>query len=112
MRVTRWLSQLLVFLVFVFLFLNTEYKDNDILPYAVNVFLRLDPLVAAAAVFSGRALISLVWPALITVALTLLIGRFFCGWVCPLGAVLDFTCATVFRKLRRKNTVPDSWRKF
>ncbi len=112
MRILRRLSQFLVFLVFVFLFLNTEYKDNDILPYAVNVFLRLDPLVAAAAVFSGRVLISLVWPALITVALTLLIGRFFCGWVCPLGAVLDFTDATVFRKLRRKNKVPQSWSKF
>lgn len=91
---TRWLrriSQILVLALFVFLFLQTEYKDNDVLPYAVNIFLRLDPLVAAAASLAAHTLIALLWPALITVILTLLIGRFFCGWVCPLGTLLDFT---------------------
>ncbi len=105
----RRLSQLVVFLVFVFLFLNTEYKDNDVLQYAVNVFLRLDPLVAGAAVIAGRALVSLVWPALIVVALTLLIGRFFCGWFCPLGSTLDFFSATIFRKSKTEGRVPQSW---
>jgi len=111
MRQLRRISQLLVFLIFVFLFLNTEYKDNDVLPYAVNVFLRLDPLVAGTAVLAGRALIALVWPALITVGLTLILGRFFCGWACPMGATLDFINATAFRKLRRKTGVPDTWRR-
>ena len=111
MRNLRRLTQVLVFLVFAFLFLNTEYKDNDTLKYAVNVFLRLDPLVAGAAVIAGRAVISLVWPALLTVALTLLLGRFFCGWFCPLGAFLDFIDATVFRRLRRTVSVPESWRR-
>jgi len=49
-----------VFLLFAFLFLNTEYKDNDVLPYAVNLFLRLDPLMAGAATLAGRAIIGLV----------------------------------------------------
>ncbi|MBI5696035.1 MAG: 4Fe-4S binding protein [Nitrospirae bacterium] len=111
MQNLRRASQFLVFLVFVFLFLNTEYKDNDVLPYAVNIFLRLDPLVAVAAVLAGRAVITLVWPALIVVGLTLILGRFFCGWFCPLGSVLDFTSAAVFRKLRRKTAVPESWRR-
>src|SRR5512143_3936062 len=110
MRALRRISQVVLFIVFVFLFLNTEYKDNDVLPYAVNVFLRLDPLVAGAAVLSGRALISLVWPSLIVVGLTLILGRFFCGWFCPLGSVIDFVDATVFRKLKRKEPVPASWR--
>ncbi|HEY5995369.1 MAG TPA: 4Fe-4S binding protein [Candidatus Deferrimicrobiaceae bacterium] len=113
MRTLRRISQWAVFLVFAFLFLKTEYKDNDVLPYAVNVFLRLDPLVAGAAVAAGRALIGLVWPALVTVALTLLLGRFFCGWFCPMGAVLDAASATLFsRRKRRASAVPASWRRF
>ncbi len=114
-RTLRRASQWLVFLLFVFLFLNTEYKDNDVLPYAVNLFLRLDPLMAGAATLAGRALIGLVWPALVTVGLTILLGRFFCGWFCPLGAVIDAADATVFRKarkVRRKDTVPESWRRY
>jgi MauM/NapG family ferredoxin protein len=110
MQTLRRISQAVVFLVFVFLFLNTEYKDNDVLPYAVNIFLRMDPLVAGAAALAGRAFIGLLWPALIVVGLTLLLGRFFCGWVCPLGSVLDFTNAVAFRRLKRAG-VPDSWRR-
>jgi len=110
MRTLRRISQLLVFAVFVFLFLNTEYKDNDVLPYAVNVFLRLDPLVAGAAIISGRAIIVMVWPALVVIGLTMLLGRFFCGWVCPLGALIDFTDAAVFRKLKRKDGAFEGWR--
>ncbi len=106
MRVLRRISQIAVFLVFVFLFLNTEYKDNDILPYAVNVFLRMDPLVAGAATLAGRAIINLLWPALAVVGITLIFGRFFCGWVCPMGAILDFADATVFRKLKRRAKLP------
>jgi len=111
MRIVRRVCQSAVFLLFVFLFLNTEYKDNDILPYAVNLFLRLDPLMAGAASLAGRALIGLVWPSLVVVVLTVLLGRFFCGWVCPLGAVLDATDATVFRSRRREAVVPQSWRR-
>ncbi len=91
LRLLRRGSQLLIFALFVFLFLQTEYKDNDVLPYAVNIFLRFDPLVAVAASLAAHTLIALVWPALITILLTLLFGRFFCGWVCPMGALLDFT---------------------
>ena len=112
-RTLRRISQWAIFLVFVFLFLNTEYKDNDVLPYAVNIFLRLDPLVAAAAAVSGRALISLVWPALIVAGLTVLLGRFFCGWACPMGSLLDAVDATVFAGLRSRGAVPPPfWRRW
>ena len=85
-RTLRRVSQWAVFLLFVFLFLNTEYKDNDVLPYAVNLFLRLDPLMAGAAALAGRAFIGLVWPALVVALPPVALGRGFCARVCPPGA--------------------------
>ncbi len=111
-RSLRRISQVLVFAVFMFLFLNTEYKDSDVLPYAVNVFLRMDPLVAGTAALAGRALIELLWPALAVAGLTVLIGRFFCGWACPMGSVIDLVDAAAFARLRRKKAVPDGWRRY
>lgn len=111
-RLLRRLSQAAVFLLFAFLFVQTEYKDNDVLPYAVNLFLRLDPLVAGAAALAGRAAIALVWPALVTVLATVLLGRVFCGWVCPMGATLDAASATLFRSRPARAAVPARWRRW
>ncbi len=76
--------------VFLWLFLQTEYRGVDQLPYPVSLLFRLDPLAALADFLApGPFGWQLLWPALIVLLLTLLFGRFFCGWVCPLGATLD-----------------------
>ena len=33
------------------------------------------------------------WPALIFIGLSFIFGRFFCGWICPMGSLLD-SCHT------------------
>ena len=55
--------------------------------WPVSWFLELDPLVALGTVLTtGRLYAGLLW-ALVTVALTVVLGRFFCGWVCPFGTM-------------------------
>jgi polyferredoxin len=85
----RRASQLLFVALFLLLFRMTDYHGRDEIGYAVNIFFRWDPLAAAAATLAARALIALFIPALVVLALTAVLGRFFCGWVCPLGTCLD-----------------------
>jgi len=55
--------------------------------WPINWFLQLDPLVALGTILTTHTLYwPLVW-ALVTVVLTILVGRFFCGWVCPFGSL-------------------------
>lgn len=66
-----------------------------------NIFLRLDPLAAfVAASWSGLWVYLL--PAWILLLATAFSGRFFCGWVCPLGTVLEWMPSRRGRRRRRK----------
>lgn len=85
----RRLSQLTFFCVFIFLFLRTDYSGSDQLEYAVNMLFRLDPFLAAVVMVAGRTVIALMLPALAVLLLALVLGRSFCGWVCPMGTSLD-----------------------
>jgi polyferredoxin len=55
-----------------------------------DVFFRLDPLAALTAMLADRAWIPRLALALVTLALRLLLGRVWCGWLCPLGTLLDW----------------------
>ncbi len=58
--------------------------------WPINWFLQLDPLVALGTLLTTHAIYAgLIW-SLVTVVLTILLGRFFCGWVCPFGAMHQF----------------------
>ena len=72
-------------------------------------FFDLDPLNALATWLSSHELEArpLAW-ALVTVALTLVLGRVFCGWICPFGAIQH--CASWCRRFVRKTSAPrDAW---
>jgi len=67
--------------------------------WPINWLLELDPLTAlATALATGTLYGNLAW-ALVAIALTLFLGRFFCGFVCPLGAIHQFTGWLARRKL-------------
>ena len=102
LRTCRKISQVLFLFLFLLLFRLTDYSGFDEIPYAVNIFLRWDPLVAATVLLAAKTFISLLLPALFVIALTIVFGRVFCGWICPLGTLLDGV-ATVIRPYPQKN---------
>jgi polyferredoxin/formate hydrogenlyase subunit 6/NADH:ubiquinone oxidoreductase subunit I len=96
----RRLSQVVFFLLFLFLLLHTEFRgsiqasqssQSDIrLPYPVRWFFEFDPLVTVSNALSGRALYrGLLWSLAVLIP-TMFLGRFFCGWICPLGSLHHF----------------------
>jgi polyferredoxin len=93
----RRILQIIFFLLFLFLLLKTEFRGSlhavgtDIsVPYPVRLFFQIDPLAAVANALSSRTLYhGLLW-CLVILLPTLFFGRFFCGWICPLGSVHHF----------------------
>ncbi len=89
-RTLRRVVQFACLALFIYLFRATEYTNSDTLSKPVNLFFRIDPLVGASAMIAERTLIAAFWPAAIILLLTMMFGRFFCGWVCPLGTLIDY----------------------
>jgi ferredoxin len=55
--------------------------------WPVNWLLQLDPLNALGTSLATRTLYSGLEWGLLTLCLTFFLGRFFCGWICPLGTL-------------------------
>jgi polyferredoxin len=99
LRHWRKLSQIFCFILFLFLFIKTDYSGENELSYAVNILFRIDPFLAASASLATKTLILLMWPSLIFIILAFILGRFFCGWVCPMGSLLD-SCHSIIPHAR------------
>ena len=104
MRFQR-LLQLPLFFLFLFLLWLAAYP----LPawFEVDLFLRLDPLISLGSLAVARDFIPKAAVAFVVLGLALFLGRFFCGYICPMGATLDagekvFSC----RKKRRSRVRP------
>ena len=88
----------LFFLLFSFSSLLIRCRPSFRLIYSCE----LDPLIALTTMLASRAIHAALFLSLVLVAATLLFGRFFCGWVCPLGTLIDFS-KNIFP---RRKTVP------
>lgn len=91
----RRLTQGVSLVVFVGLLLQTTYRGTFAaaaesavrLPWPVEAYLLFDPYVALLTLLATRTVyLGLAW-SLVVVALTLVFGRVFCGWLCPLGTL-------------------------
>jgi len=96
-RTIRRLSQLAFLLLFVILIVRTVTPLKSFVP--VDLFMRSSALAASVAMIASRQLIARFVVAAVMVVVALLLGRAFCGWVCPLGTTLDVT-DRLFRSVR------------
>jgi polyferredoxin len=96
--------QILALLLFLFLIFYANAQRPG--PFWADLFSRLDPLLMIAASVAGRLLVSGLLLAGIILLLTLIFGRVWCGWLCPLGTILEWLGPR--RSSRRPP--PESWR--
>jgi len=91
----RTISQVFFLGYFCFLILRTDFRassgsDELHLTSPVKFFFLIDPLVGISNVLASRALYQgLLWSLVILVP-TFFLGRFFCGWICPMGTLNHF----------------------
>jgi polyferredoxin len=94
MRITtvRRIHQSFIFVLFVWFCIVTTVGEKfwQIRNWPIDWILQLDPLVALGTTISTH---KFYWPlhcALGMVFVTIIFGRFFCGWICPFGAIHQF----------------------
>ncbi|MBI5536124.1 MAG: 4Fe-4S binding protein [Deltaproteobacteria bacterium] len=97
-RILRWarrITQGTFLALFLYLLVQTAFRgtfsaasDSPVrLPWPVEVFLSFDPFAALLTFLSSHTVYrSMLW-SLVIVALTLVFGRVFCGWLCPFGTL-------------------------
>jgi ferredoxin len=85
-RLIRWAIQIVFLAGFVLAFVYTRYKAPVTLQ---NIFFRFDPLVLIITSIAQRVVITAAILSVFLIAATLLFGRFFCGYICPLGTTID-----------------------
>jgi polyferredoxin len=86
----RRITQIASLLFFLFLLILTAYP-LAVLAGWVGLYVRISPLQMIAVWLNTGGFEAKFIPAAVLLALTLILGRFFCGCVCPMGITLDAT---------------------
>jgi MauM/NapG family ferredoxin protein len=106
MRRLRIITQCFSFALFTFsFFFLTLQKNADGLfaPW----FIRLNPLTGLLTLIASHKIIASVFvSASIVLVATIVWGRVFCGYICPLGALVDFADRYLFDKMRSPQRRP------
>ena len=101
---TRRICQIFFLILFLWFCVVTTLGSQwwQLRGWPVNWVIQLDPLVGLATLLSTRTVYAgLLW-GFATLVLTIILGRFFCGWICPFGSIHQF----VGFLAKHKKTVP------
>ncbi|UCE79148.1 MAG: 4Fe-4S binding protein [Nitrospiraceae bacterium] len=85
------------FCLFLLLINITDFRNMK--GYEISLFLEIDPLISIATFLTSWTVYKGLVLSLIIVISTLLLGRFFCSWICPLG-ILNQWVSHLFNKRR------------
>jgi len=94
----RRFAQVFFLGLFLYLLFQTAFRGSFVaksdtpvrLPLPVEGFLNADPFVTAMTFLSTHRVYSELWWSVGVLALTLAVGRAFCGWICPFGTLHHF----------------------
>jgi len=103
LNIIRKFFQFLCFALFTFFLWRATFPFE----YAAGakLFFAFDPLIALGVSIADRVFLAALIPAGIVLVLTGIFGRFFCGWICPMGAMIDFAGFIRCRFISRKKEV-------
>lgn len=87
-------------LFFIYLFLETVFDASNDLGKPVDLFFHIDPLVTLGTFLAAHAVPLVQWFALITLIVTVIFGRWFCGWLCPFGVLHNLFSGMRRRKMK------------
>ena len=99
-KAARWVRravQIAVLVFFIFL-LFAALQRRAAFPFA-DFFFRLDPLAAFSTMLAARQWLPHLALAVVTVVAALVLGRVWCGWICPLGTLLGWFRFRAARRL-------------
>ena len=90
-RRARQITQIIALLIFIVLLLAMRGGEFPSVggAAATPIFFRLDPLAMLSSIIAGRRWVEGLALALVTLGVTVVLGRVWCGWICPLGTTLD-----------------------
>lgn len=104
---TRRMVQLTFLLLFLGLLLAARPPAEGSPSPWLKAFFLIDPLILLATWLAAHAVpLAALW-ALATLAVTILLGRVFCGWVCPLGTL--HAIAGGIGRRRKPDAARDQW---
>jgi len=109
-RRIRILYQGFFLVLFLWMLQRLAAGDGRDLPFAA--FFHADPLAALGVTLaSGTLPGALIW-FLVLVAATLVFGRVFCGWICPLGTLQQLSSWLLSPRTRRESLTVNRYRRW